>query len=259
MSDVVSNPLFVAAVSFFVARVDWFQVGVLSPEDFSVSNLPLRGFTAGSWIQRSCVCFSVPYASEIAWDSPIVNTVSQRMNEQVSSSWIRWSLMENRFQSNVICCLETKNAPWRQTTVWRYGAHHRIDERCEFSSLGTMRGPRTARDAIINSLRSALREELTSFLPVGTSRGTFEYIREGYQWHIALHLSHDGSKKTKLISQRRLNQKGDKGVRGWVSLHSERNCDTALNSFLWRGRWRGKIWNIKLTTHADPNIFKPGM
>ena len=77
-----------------------------------------------------------------------------------------------------------------------------------------MRGPRTARDAIINSLRSALREELTSFLPVGTSRGTFEYIREGYQWHIALHLSLDGSKKTKLISQRRLNQKGDKGVRG---------------------------------------------
>ena len=181
------------------------------------------------------------------------------MNEQVSSSWIRWSLMENRFQSNVKCCLETKNAPWRQTTVWRYGAHHRIDERCEFSSLGTTRGPRTARDAIINSLRSALREELISFLPVVTSRGTIEYIREGYQWHIALHLSHDGFKKTKLISQRRLNQKGDKGVRGWVSLHSERNCDTALNSFLWRGRWRGKIWNIKLTAHADPNIFKPGM
>ena len=37
--------LFFAAVSFFVARVE-FQVGVLAPEDFSVSSLPLRGFTA---------------------------------------------------------------------------------------------------------------------------------------------------------------------------------------------------------------------
>ena len=31
-----------------------------------------------------------------------------------------------------------KNAPWRQTTVWRHGAHHRIytskDESCEFSA-----------------------------------------------------------------------------------------------------------------------------
>ena len=40
MSDVLSAPLFVAAVSFFVARVD-FQVGVLAPEDsVSVSNFP---------------------------------------------------------------------------------------------------------------------------------------------------------------------------------------------------------------------------
>ena len=47
MSDVLSAPLFVAAASFLVARVD-FQVGVLAPEDsVSVSNLPLQGFTAG--------------------------------------------------------------------------------------------------------------------------------------------------------------------------------------------------------------------
>ena len=121
MSD-VSAPLFVATVSFLVARVDWFQVGVLAPEDFSVSNLPLWGFTAGCWIQRSCVCFSVPFASEIAWDSPIVNTVSQTMNEQVSSSWIRWSLMANRFQSNVICWLETKKCAVTSNycmTLWR--------------------------------------------------------------------------------------------------------------------------------------------
>ena len=49
-----------------------------------------------------------------------------------------------------------------------------------------MRGPRTARDAIINSLRSALREELISFLPVDTSRGTIEYIREGYHERITM-------------------------------------------------------------------------
>ena len=73
-----------------------------------------------------------------------------------------------------------------QTTVWRYGVHHRIDERCEFSSLETKRGPRTARDVIINSLRSALREELSSLLPVGTSRGTIEYIREGCHERITM-------------------------------------------------------------------------
>ena len=32
-----------------------FQVGVLGPENFSVSNLPLRGLI----IRRSCVCCSV--------------------------------------------------------------------------------------------------------------------------------------------------------------------------------------------------------
>ena len=46
MNGVVSAPLFVATVSF-VTRALEFQVGVLSLEDFSVSNLPLRGVTAG--------------------------------------------------------------------------------------------------------------------------------------------------------------------------------------------------------------------
>ena len=44
-SDVPSAPLFVDAVSIFVACAVEFQVGVLAPEDFSVSNLPLRGLT----------------------------------------------------------------------------------------------------------------------------------------------------------------------------------------------------------------------
>ena len=41
LSDVPSAPLFVDAVSIFVACAAEFQVGVLAaPEDFSVSNLP---------------------------------------------------------------------------------------------------------------------------------------------------------------------------------------------------------------------------
>ena len=55
LSDVPSAPLFVDAVSIFVACAVEFQVGVRAPEDFSVSNLPLRGLT----IRRSCVCCSV--------------------------------------------------------------------------------------------------------------------------------------------------------------------------------------------------------
>ena len=46
LSDVVSAPLFVATVSFVTRGVE-FQVGVLALEDFSVSNLPLRGVSAG--------------------------------------------------------------------------------------------------------------------------------------------------------------------------------------------------------------------
>ena len=55
LSDAPSAPLFVDAVSIFVACAVEFEVGVLAPEDFSVSNLPLRGLT----IRRSCVCCSV--------------------------------------------------------------------------------------------------------------------------------------------------------------------------------------------------------
>ena len=55
LSDFPSAPLFVDAVSIFVACAAEFEAGVLAPEDFSVSNLPLRGFT----IRRSCVCCSI--------------------------------------------------------------------------------------------------------------------------------------------------------------------------------------------------------
>ena len=55
LSDVPSAPLFVDAVSIFVACAVEFQVGVLDTENFWMSNLPLRGLT----IRRSCVCCSV--------------------------------------------------------------------------------------------------------------------------------------------------------------------------------------------------------
>ena len=55
LSDVPSAPLFVDGVFIFVACAVDFEVGVLAPEDFSMSNLPLRALT----IRRSCVCCSV--------------------------------------------------------------------------------------------------------------------------------------------------------------------------------------------------------
>ena len=50
LNDVSSAPLFIDAVSIFVACAVEFQVGVLPPKDFSVSNLHLRRLT----IRRSC-------------------------------------------------------------------------------------------------------------------------------------------------------------------------------------------------------------
>ena len=119
-SDALSAPLFVAAVSFFVARAK-FQVGVLAGRSRSKCFSVWKIYPC-DWIysRRSCVCCSVPFAWEIARDSPIVNIVSQTMNKQVSSSWILWSLMGSL---SVEYCPERKNAPWRQTTVWRHGIH----------------------------------------------------------------------------------------------------------------------------------------
>ena len=51
LSDVPSAPLFVAAVSIFACAAE-LQVSVLSPKDFLVSNLPLRGLS----MRRSSAC-----------------------------------------------------------------------------------------------------------------------------------------------------------------------------------------------------------
>ena len=124
LSDVPSAPLFVDAVSIFVAWAAEFQVGVLAPEDFSVSNLPLRVLK----IWRSCVCCSVYMRNSLRL------LFCRRWKD--SSSWILWALMEFEIAFSRMLP-RNKNAPWRQTTVWRHGGHHRIytskDESCKFA------------------------------------------------------------------------------------------------------------------------------
>ena len=120
---------------------------------FRCQIFPLRGFTAGC----SCVFCSVTFAWEIAWDSPIVNIVSQTMNKQVRSSWILWSLMGNRFRSNVA----QKPYDAMADTIGY------IQVKMSVASLQLARiharSTHFACDEIINSLRSALREEWSNF------------------------------------------------------------------------------------------------
>ena len=106
LSDVPSAPLFVDAVSIFVACAVEFQVGVLAPEDFSVSNLPLWGLT----IRRSCVCCSVCMRNGLRFtDSKhcFADDEKTALHEYFGHWWefeITFSRMLPR----------NKNAPWRQ-------------------------------------------------------------------------------------------------------------------------------------------------
>ena len=100
LSDVPSAPLFVDAVSIFVACAVEFQVGVLAPEDFSVSNLPLRGLT----IRRSCVCCSVCMRNGLRFtDSKhcFADDEKTALREYFGHWWNSKSL-------SVECCPETK-------------------------------------------------------------------------------------------------------------------------------------------------------
>ena len=106
LSDVPSAPLFVDAVSIFVACAVEFQIGVLAPEDFSVSNLPLRGLT----IRRSCVCCSVCMRNGLRFtDSKhcFADDEKTALHEYFGHWWeveIAFSRMLPR----------NKHAPWRQ-------------------------------------------------------------------------------------------------------------------------------------------------
>ena len=127
LSDVPSAPLFVDAVSIFVGCAVEFQVGVLAPEDFSVSNLPLRGLT---------IRFAVLFVWETAWDSPIVdNIVLQTMKRQLFMNTL--VIDGNSKSLSVEYCLGTKMR--RDVKLpQRHGGHHRIytskDESCEFAA-----------------------------------------------------------------------------------------------------------------------------
>ena len=102
LSDVLSAPLFVATISIHLRCLPlWISSRqFFAPEDFSVSNLPLRGLT----IRRSCVCCSVCMRN--AWDSPIVNIVLQTMKRQLFMSAL--VIDGNSKSFSVECCLDTK-------------------------------------------------------------------------------------------------------------------------------------------------------
>ena len=98
MSDVPSAPLFVDAVCIFVACAVEFEVGVLAPEDFSVSNLPLRGFTVGVLV--FAILFHL-HEKLIEIHRYCDSKHCFADAEGTSSSSILWLLMGNRFHSNV--------------------------------------------------------------------------------------------------------------------------------------------------------------
>ena len=117
LSDVPSAPLFVDAVSIFVACAVEFQIGVLAPEDFSVSNLPLRGLT----IRRSCVCCSVCMRNGLRFTDS-THCFPDDEKTALHACFGHWWEFEIAFSRMLP---RNKNAPWRQTTVWRHGGHHR--------------------------------------------------------------------------------------------------------------------------------------
>ena len=152
LSDVPSAPLFVDAVSIFVACAVEFQIGVLAPEDFSVSNLPLRGLT----IRRSCVCCSVCMRNGLRFtDSK--HCFADDEKTALHEYFGRWCSVE--------CCLETK---LRRDVKLLYDVIADtigyIQVKMRAASLQLTRTHtqfmHCMRDEIINSLRSALREEL---------------------------------------------------------------------------------------------------
>ena len=97
--------------SIFVACAVEFQVGVLAPEDFSVSNLPLRGLT----IRLSCVCCSVCMRNGLRFtDSEHCFADDEKTAlQECFGHWWEFEIAFSRMLPR------NKNALWRQTTVWR--------------------------------------------------------------------------------------------------------------------------------------------
>ena len=99
LSDVLSAPLFVPAVSIHLCCLRrWISSRRSSLQRiFRCQIVPCE-----DW-QFDVLAFAVLFAWEMAWDSPIVNTVLQTMKRQLFMSALNGSLMgiRNRFQSNV--------------------------------------------------------------------------------------------------------------------------------------------------------------
>ena len=134
-----------------------FEVGVLAPEDFSVSNLPLRRLT----IRRSCVCCSVCMRNALRF------TDSKHCFADDEKIALHECFDGNSKSLSVECCLETK---MRRDVKLLYDVMADtigyIQVKMRAASLQLARThtrfthcARFARDEIINSLRSALREE----------------------------------------------------------------------------------------------------
>ena len=92
--------LLLLSPSIFVACTVEFQVDVLAPEDFSVSNLPLRGLT----IRCSCVCCSCLQRNGLRFTTLFCRL--QTMKRQLFKSALVINV--NSKLLSVECCLETK-------------------------------------------------------------------------------------------------------------------------------------------------------
>ena len=115
LSDVLSAPLFVATISIHLFCLPrWISSRqFFAPEDFSVSNLPLRGLT----IRRSCVCCSVCMRNGLRFtDSK--HCFADDENTALHECFGHWWEFEIAFSRMLP---RNKNAPWRHycMTSWR--------------------------------------------------------------------------------------------------------------------------------------------
>ena len=147
--------LLLPSPSIFFACAFEFQVGVLAPEDFSVSNLPLRGLP----VRRSCVCCSVCMRNGLRFiDSK--HCFADDEKTAFHECFGRWWEFQIAFSRML-------------PTVWRHGGHHRIYTSKVCSSLGPTGGSHTA-----SALRARRDYKLTS---LGASRGiTLIFKREAF-------------------------------------------------------------------------------
>ena len=94
----------------------------------------VKSSPAGIYSRRSCVCYSVPFAREIAWDSPIGNIVSQTLKEQALPQYFGywWEIAFTRMLPRNKKCVMTSNYC---VTSWRTPSELYIQEKMSAASL----------------------------------------------------------------------------------------------------------------------------